>query len=344
MSPRPTPSTARAALALGLAVAFLWSCSNTNFASSSAKKGGKSADASRKGKDDGGDGGDGVDTGRDEDLGTTGKDGGDTDASGGNGKDGGTDTDQANADGGGLIETEECLKKKADNYNIALVFDNSGSQRFTDPQSVRRDGALTFVDQFSSYVAKNKKARVYMVVTSFNTQSVRGQKGWVRLTGDNAADVKTEITNATSNPNGGTAYSPALQDAAAYFDQITKSVPQERTKNYTVFLTDGLPNAASGMNNMFFPGGLGGLGGLVEKMEDIPVAVDHLVNDYQVAMVAIASGNAIPPEGEQITQSLAKPQVGVKDKSHVGLYRRAATAEQLKAVWEQLFADIGNCE
>ncbi len=222
---------------LALLLAFAWACSNTNFASSSSKKGeGKDSDSTRKGKDaddddDDDDAGDG-DSG--EDLGKTGKDG--------SGDGGGAGTDSQNAGGGGLIQTEECLKKKADNYNIALIFDNSGSQRHTDPQAVRRDGALSFVDQFSQYVSRNKKARVYMVVLSFDTKSVRGAKGWVKLNGANADEVKSEITNATSNPDGGTAYSPVLRDTATFYDQITKAVSQERTKNYVVFLTDGLPN------------------------------------------------------------------------------------------------------
>jgi hypothetical protein len=68
-----------------------------------------------------------------------------------------------------------------------------------------------------------------------------------------------------------------------------------------------------------------------------------LVSTYDVAMIAIAAGPGIPAEGESITQSLAKPAVGKTDPKHVGMYQRARTPEELKAVWDKLFAAIGNC-
>jgi hypothetical protein len=240
------------------------------------------------------------------------------------------------------IETEkidDCLVKKADNYNINLIFDNSGSQMRIDPNLVRRDGAISFVDQFSKFVSRNKKSRVYISVLSFNTNSIRGNHAWVKLTGTNSDTVKNEIIKATDRPGGGTAYSPVLRDAASYFTELKKSVTSSKAKNYVIFLTDGLPNAAHGMGGPFFPGAGGG-----EKMEDIPKAIDVLVNDHDVAVIAIASGDGIPPDGEHITQSLAKPTVGKKDKNHLGIYKRARTTDDLNDVWKSLFASIGKCD
>jgi hypothetical protein len=305
-------------------------CANTNFSSSSGGKKEKPANQRKDG---------GLNNSADLGQNSDGKDGedGETD-------EGGVDNDN-DSDLGNIseeVQFDECLVKKADNYNINLIFDNSGSQKKNDPNGVRRDGAINFVEQFSKFAKRNKKSRVYFSVLSFNTKSIRGGQAWVKLTGDNAESIKSEITQATNNPNGGTAYSPVLRDAAMYFTELKKSVSSQKAKNYVVFLTDGLPNAASSINSIFFP--QGSIGGTVETMEDIPKAIDALVNQHEVAIVAIASGDGIPSQGENITQSLAKPTTGKTDKSHVGIYKRARTTDDLKDVWKSLFGAIGNCD
>jgi hypothetical protein len=321
-----TSTVAAAAL-----VACVGACANTDF-SSSSKGGGKKGDDGDKSDD----------ATVDQALGQTGESGPSGTGSGGVG------TDLAAS--GGTAQVDQCLTKKADDYNFVLIFDNSGSQMQTDPASVRRDGAILFAEQFQDYVRRNPQARVRIAVISFNTESIRGQRGWIGLTGSNQADVQAEITQATSSPNGGTAYSPALKDAAAYFELVkTMGAMTERARNYVVFLTDGEPNAA-GMANFpggafpgGFPGGLpGGLG--AEQMSDIPAAVNVLVNSYRVAMVTIAAGTGISAEGEQITQSMAEPKVGIAAPDHIGMYRRAASAEELRTVWQGLLGLIGDCQ
>ncbi len=306
-----------------LAAFAMGSCKDTSFSSSGGAKR-PSADAKKDAGSPDGDGKDKPDDGTRPGTSTV-KDTGGL----------GTDTNTA---GGSSGTTDQCLAKKADDYNILLIFDTSASQEQTDPGNVRREGATAFVDRFNAYVQTNNKARVFMAVLSFNDASIRGAQGWTRLTGSNADAVKSDINSATATPQGGTAYSPVLKDAAQFYRQINAATDKDRVRNYVVFLTDGLPNAAEGAG-FGFPG----FPGDVETMADIPPAVDNLVKNYGVAMIAIASGPGIPPEGESVVQSLAQPKVGLKNKNHVGIYRRAQTADDLKAVFDQLLNDIGTC-
>ena len=236
------------------------------------------------------------------------------------------------------IAFDDCLKIKAENYNILLIFDNSGSQTQTDPDAVRRDGALYFVDQFADYARRNPQTIVRFGVLSFNHGSNQISDQWLQMSDVQVDQIKQQITTATTRPNGGTAYSPVLRDAERFYGLLNDG--DRRIKNYTVFLTDGLPNA-SDLGTIL--GGAIGFG-RVEKMTDIPIALNALVTNHDVAMIAIATGPDIPPQGESITQDLAKPTVGTSDPKHVGIYRRAKTPEELKEVWKGLFATIGQCD
>lgn len=310
-----------ASLNLGLA------CSESSFTSTSGKNTSDNSNNSRSQSDEP----DGK-TDSDEDIGNRRPGGLD-------GDDPGSTVDQAAGEEGlAAITFDDCLRSKADNYNILLIFDNSGSQNTTDPDAVRREGALFFVDQFADYVQRNPQAIARFGVFSFNQGSRQISKQWLQV-GDTQIDqIKADILTATSNPSGGTAYSPVLKEAANFYGQLNDG--DRKIKNFTVFLTDGLPNAA----------GLDGLigGGIspvpVERLSDIPVAVDALVNNYNVAMIAIAAGQGIPVEGESTTKNLARPTVGTKDSKHIGIYRRARTPEELKEVWKGLFATIGRCD
>ncbi len=311
-----------------LAAFFGQACTSSNFTGSGAAKR-ASADAKKDAGKPDGDDADGKDTdGKDTDGKDT--DGKDTDGKGG--------TDVDNAGGGNLGETDDCLKYKADSYNFMMIFDRSKSQERTDPNFVRRDGALAFVDRVYQYAQGNPKARVYMSSLAFNEASVRGANGWQRLKDTSIEVIKQDITTATSNPDGNTAYSPVLKDAANFFEQINKQTNPDRTRNYVIFLTDGEPNALQGPL-----GGILGSPGDVESVPDITAAVDNLVKNYGVAMIAIASGTGIAPEGEQFVQSMALPTTGIKDKNHIGIYRRTQTPEELKLVFDKLLTDIGTC-
>ena len=172
---------------------------------------------------------------------------------------------------------------------------------------------------------------------AFNQGSVRGANGWQRLKDTSINVIKQDITTATSNPDGNTAYSPVLKDAANFFEQINKQTNPDRTRNYVIFLTDGEPNALQDP--------LGGIlgGGAEETIPDITAAVDNLVKNYGVAIIAIASGTGIAPEGEQFVTRMAQPTTGIKDKNHVGIFRRTQTSEELKLVFDKLLTDIGTC-
>jgi hypothetical protein len=341
--------------AFGLAAVI--ACKESSFSAGSRKTDAQKPSPGKSGKD--GDDDEDADTGQRKRGGKDGKNGDGPDGGDGNGQDGADGDDVGTSDdagpgnlgdnsellGAGALDTiDDCLSKKADHYNILLIFDNSGSQKNTDPNAVRRDGALLFVDQFAKYVKRQPKAVVRFGVLAFNTASIRVGQGWLKAQDDQIQQIKDEITKATSNPDGGTAYSPVLKDAATYYAALSDG--NRKIKNYVVFLTDGLPNAADA-GKPLLGGGLGGLlggGGAVETMADIPPAIDTLVSQYDVAMVAIATGEDIPPEGESITQSLAKPAVGTKDPKHVGVYHRARTTDELKQVWDGLFKSIGSCD
>lgn len=303
-------------------------CTQSNFTGSGAAK-----RASSDAKKDDGDDTDGKDAdGKDAD----GKDadGKDTDD---NGK---TDSGIDEAGTGNLGDSgEECLARRAEFYNFMLIFDKSESQLRTDPNFVRRDGALAFVDRVYQYTQQYPQVKVYMSTMAFNQDSIRGTNGWQRLKDSSLQAIKADVTTATSNPTGNTSYSPVLKDAANFFDQINKTTNVDRTRNYVIFLTDGEPNALRDPGILGIPAA-----GVNEALADIPKAVDNLVKNFGVALIAIASGTGIEPEGANFVQTMAQPTTGIKDKNHVGLYRRATSPEELKSVFESLLTDINTCK
>jgi len=220
-----------------------------------------------------------------------------------------------------VVDLNDCAGKAAAlNYNIVLAFDNTGSQAFTDPLNIRGFGGQAFVDQFSAYKTANPKAIVNMNVLSFNTVSTRGANGWQTLSPEHAALIKADIGTATANPIGGTAYSPALNDAAALFTDINTKTAGTDSRNYLIFLTDGLPNA--------------------DNQTAITQAVNNVVAT-EAAIIAIASGD-VNIAGEIAVRGLAQPVSGGKHPDLVGRYYRAALADDLKSVWGALTAKISS--
>lgn len=258
----------------------------------------------------------------------------------------GLDADSNNATNADDLDVEsankidDCLKAKADDYNILMIFDNSGSQEATDPENIRREGAISFVDQFAEYARRNPNAVVRFGVLSFNEDSVRIGDSWLKVQNNQILPIKQQIIQATTNPAGGTAYSPVLRDATTFFGALSDE--DRKVKNYVVFLTDGLPNAA-GIDSLVGITNAAGPDDAVEKMADIPIAVDNLVKQYNVAVIAIAAGPGIPAAGEHITRSLAQPKQGINAPDHIGMYFRATTPHDLKDVWESLMTSIGSC-
>jgi hypothetical protein len=326
-------------LALLAAAAGASACGSSGFSSSAQKRSvnptDPHADVDENGEGDDTDGADASGDGDADARANGGKPGSDVDAR--TSATGGKDEDAGKFASKADFDAYKCLAAKAKDYNVVLVFDNSGSQTTTDPAAVRREGANLFIDRFATYVQHNAKAVVRLAVFGFNTTATPGRRGWVQLDGRNQADAKDEVLQATSSPAGGTAFSPALRAAAARLASL--SAPQRASaRNVVVFLTDGLPNAAAGTTLPGFSPTPA-----VETMADIPAAVDALVAMQDTAIVAVASGAAVPALGETIAKSLAKPVVNPGDPSLVGAYHRAATPDALRQVWDALLQDIGGC-
>jgi hypothetical protein len=209
------------------------------------------------------------------------------------------------------------------NYNIMFVFDKTGSQLVTDPTLVRRSGALQFLDKLYNYVGTYPSAKIYAGVLAFDTASIRSANGWLPLDNNNKAAIQQEITTATSNPFGLTAYSPVLTDAASYFDQINQQTDKTTTRNYIIFLTDGLPD--------------------FDTPTAISAAVNNLVTNDGVAIIAVAAGPAVPAVGDAVVSSLAQPTNPTLFPDHVGRYFKAPDAASFQSAWDQIFTSIAGC-
>ena len=233
-------------------------------------------------------------------------------------------SDGSTSPGGIGTQQKKCGHNEAAiNYNIQFIFDKTLSQLATDPNTVRRSGALQFLAQLESYVALQPQARIYISVLSFNTSSIRLPHGWLLLNKTNVDLIKQDIITATSNPFGFTSYSPVLADSLTFFNQVNQQPDSANARNYAVFLTDGLPN--------------------IDTSSAISGAVDRLVNEQKVAMIAVAAGPQVPASGESQVSSMAQPQKPTLFPDHFGRYYRAANDNALANVWKGLFSNIGGC-
>lgn len=258
----------------------------------------------------------------------------------------------------GDITDDGSFCKETDQWNITLVFDDSGSQSSTDPGQppLRQLGAQKFIQTFADFLVSHPLKKVNISVVKFasdaETLTKDGifnlNKGWYDLMTDNRTKIDQAIVTATSNPEGGTRYSPAFNEAIDLMSKIGASVDKETHRNFVVFLTDGAPNL-TGLMPPDYPAP-------TETEEDIHVPVTTLVNNYGVATIIIATGPRLGDDhlyggqggisdtkAEQIAQSLALPLLGVKNPTHIGKYRRASTAAEAEASWDNLFNDIVIC-
>jgi len=240
-----------------------------------------------------------------------------------------------NSDGSKLPETvDECIEYKAKVYNLVLVFDNSGSQKDTDPTFVRRTAAVNFVNTFKDF-QKGKKTAVNMASVSFSDLAIRGQ--WHNLE-NSSADIISDIEKHTQNPNGRTNYSPPLDAASALFNQKSG---EKYSKNYVVFLTDGAPTASTGQN-----GGIGSI--FTETMSGIERSRNRLINNHNASILSIAAGQQIEAGGEEIVKKLSDlpstKSSNFQEKKYEGQYFRAQNGDELNKVWQSLFEKIGTCD
>ena len=293
-----------------LSLGFTLSCSSSSFKGSSGTKDGGNLDGGPSKNPAANDGGSGA-----SDI-----------AANGSGSGSGSSDSGANGNGITSDSGDHTCKPNtiSNNYNIMFVFDNTGSQLTTDPTNVRRSGALSFLDQFNTYVGKFPAAQVYMGVLSFNTKSIHSTNGWMLLNTINSSVIKQEIVTATTNPNGLTSFSPVLKDAATFFAQVNALPGGQNSRNYLVFLTDGDPN--------------------LDTPAAINSAVADLVNNYGVAMIALATGPQVTKAGENLVQALALPTTPGKFPDHMGRYYRAPDAPTLEKTWKDLFGTLGGCK
>lgn len=238
----------------------------------------------------------------------------------------GGDTSKTPVDDPALSSLIECLKKKAFNYNVVIVLDNSLSQTKTDPNRVRRDVSKDFVARFNRLVSRKPDTAVNISVMQFSNRAKRATPSWIRMDGkDNANVIAEPIDNlrqaidlATEKETGGTNFGPAFEEAATLLDELGPSRRDATTKNYVLFMTDGEPTDSY-------------------KVADISASI---FGKHNAAILAVASGSGIKAAGENKVQALALPTEG----THKGGYYRAATPEALKDTWEKLFVDLVACK
>lgn len=240
----------------------------------------------------------------------------------------------------------DCMAKKANTYNITLVLDNSGSQKENDPNKVRRAAAIRFVERFVDFSQTEQGVVVRFSVIGFNTQvfsSNIGSNGWVDLNKSTAGIVEDAITKATDNPEGGTLYTPVLNEA----QRLMQSLPaptNDKTRNYVVFLTDGLPNMSSGVDSIInLPGGK------LDTRDAILGAVNNLVKQSNAAMITIGAGQDVVDSGltgsgdALILSEMALPTTNAAHPDQVGIFLKAKSADDLQSVWDKLFAHVAQC-
>jgi hypothetical protein len=225
---------------------------------------------------------------------------------------------------------DDCLEFKAKIYNIVLVFDNSGSQLDTDPQSIRRTAAMNFVSTFQNFQQGHVDTQVNMASIGFNDRAVSG--AWHDLaSGTNG--ITQDISIHTSNPDGRTSYSYPLNAASQLLQQ---KIGQPFTRNYVIFLTDGAPNAADSVIRAN------------ESLNDIEQARNKLIVNFNASIISIAAGSQIEGTGVDMVKKLSQlPSQGgggFDEGKYEGQYYRAQNGTELNQVWDDLFEKIGTCK
>ena len=236
---------------------------------------------------------------------------------------------QNNTPAGGLLVNQgqaDCLLKKADRFNISIVFDNSGSTTTTDPANVRQQSALQFAKKFVEFVSLNPKADVRISAIKFAKTTTRGPHVWVKLSVSNEQDIAGDIIASTTGSEGGTAYTPAIAESGRLMAEAGANPGDKRQRNYTIFLSDGRPNGSG------------------ENKSTVNLLFDPLVNQYGVAVYSIGAGSGLKSDDEQVMQSLAKPTTGIVSPQHVGMYKRGASPAELQNAWDQIFNQIATCD
>ncbi len=285
-------------------------------------------------------------------LGTDGSTGTDPNGVDGNGKGGlGGDgssqngespgqTDSSNGGGGlpGSGLNAECLSKKASEYNIAIVIDASGSQLQTDPNFLREKASLNFAIEMARFARIHPTISIELGIVGFSDTSIVGTNG-PQDVGKNGTDkLSADITQVARNPKGNTNFEAGLRvgETALGLMGAKKGVTTQR--NFLVFLTDGDPNRSDTVTT--------------SQANDNPLLITQaintkvqgIVNNYDAAMITVASGAQIQQKGIDVVQGMALPKVGTISPEHVGKYIRADTDKALEELSKLLGAIVSDCK
>ncbi len=225
---------------------------------------------------------------------------------------------------------DECLEYKAKIYNIVLIFDNSGSQKETDPQNIRRTAAINFVNAFRDFQQGHVETKINMSSISFSGIAIKGS--WVDLS-YGVDGIIQQINMHTSSPGGNTIYSGPLKAAHELLQQKSG---QPKTRNYVIFLTDGGPTISGARR---YSG---------DSFQSIEQARNTLITNNNASIISIAAGSQIENEAADIVRKLSdlpsQSSQGFEESKYEGQYYRAQSGNELNQVWDDLFKKIGTCK
>jgi hypothetical protein len=213
-----------------------------------------------------------------------------------------------------------CANRPAQFYNFILVFDASRSQIRTDPTNVRGTSALTFAQRIAELARQEQNLQAFMTVIRFSVHAEASPRGWIAVKPERMADISNDIRLATANPDGNTAYTPALIIAR----QLLAAAPgsKGRTRNYVVFLTDGEPSDSTGQ---------------------ILAAVNDILS-LGAAIIGVAAGQSISAEGQQKVQSMSRiPPTFAAGNRTLNPYKRVTQPDELNTMWSEIFDDAFSC-
>ncbi|MEZ4743142.1 MAG: VWA domain-containing protein [Bdellovibrionota bacterium] len=215
---------------------------------------------------------------------------------------------------------------------VNVIFDNSGSQLWNDPTNIRGNSAKLFLSRLSEVKSKIPSANFYVSNIQFSSDAVPGSLGWSQVDTGSLSSLYQEVEDLTQNPGGGTIYSKALELSHQHFSQLSPWSDTER--NYVVFMTDGQPNVQE-IYTAFNRG---------ENLENVEKSVNALLDDHNVAIFGVATGESLPVWAEDLVEKMSLPKNNSKTKDHIGHYVRAKNDMDFRIVWDDIFEEISKCK
>ncbi len=303
---------------LSTALMTLLGCSGNDFASTSTKKSSGNANAGKQpddGKGNGEDGGKGDGESNATDAAAAGKEGEAAAKTG---------ADAAGA-GGVTPDEAECLVKKAELYNIVLVFDTSGSQLKTDPTKLRITGAKDFVTKLTAFADANPTVTINVSTAGFARRSTPGAHGWQKLAKATLATVTGDIDTLNAGIGIGTNFVAGLEEADKLLVAKGAATKETKQRNFIVFMTDGEPNAGGGVN-------------------DIVSETTAITKNRGVAMIMLGTGTGVGDEGTGVLKQMALPNPGIVNAKHIGQFFAVTTPSEMANISTILSKSVAACE